>query len=616
MFEAWKVAPLRRVRVCALSLLALPQQPKPVSFFALGDMQRAGRGTHIAKDSVAGSPSGSDVRGAKNHQGSATVAPSALSSSIKGAGYLFLLQLCSRGATFFLNNYVQRTSSMGTVGIASELELLSGTILFLSRENLRMALLRVSSGGDEGKDTTNAKATAERQAQQQKLVNLSYLTVAMGMLLTLGFAVYAQLAPSGRPHTAVQIYLLATAVELLSEPMYLLVQNALMYDARAKVEGSALMAKCFTTFAFTLATCSDIGSLSQTCGVHAYALGQLAYALVLLVGYFRVLHGLPASSLPRASIIGVLTLRPVRVNHDTQRMSYFDPYLLSLAWSFAAQSGLKYILTEGDRLVLLWMGRGDDEKGAYRMVSDLGSLIARIVFQPIEEVARAFFSKSLAGAASPSAAESSSSLDLLTTLLRFHLFLGSYFVFLAPNYSGTLISLLYGAEKAAIPEIVLALSVYCLYVPLMGINGITEGFVQGVGNTTILRAQSMWMVVCSAVFAVTAYVAMEWLEMGSAGLVVANMANMVMRIGFCAVCIGRYFGIRGQEGEGLSGLSTRLGGQVGNLLPGGPGVWAALLASWVGTRTYANVYGWATWTIKAGHVVLGGACAVVVTGLM
>ncbi|KAJ3158454.1 Oligosaccharide translocation protein rft1 [Geranomyces michiganensis] len=551
----------------------------------------------------------------------------ALNSSIKGAGYLFLLQLSSRMATFLLNNFIHRVSSIRTVGIASDLELLSGTILFLSRENLRMALLRNAVAGaddvDENHGTAPARDRAEldgekrNRTQRQKLVNLSCLPLLVGLLLVLCMATFKR---EYLDKSSAWMYVIAALLELCSEPMYLLVQSSLMYRARARVEGAALLIRCLVTFALTLASCASsmAGDEADACGVRSYAWGHVAYSAMLILGYLWELGR------DRGGLSAVLqVLRPRRIEGDGQRSPYyFDRFLLSVAWSFTAQSGLKYALTEGDRLVLLWMGRGSDEKGAYKMVSDLGSLVARIVFQPVEEAARAFFSKTLTGGKALQIRDVTLSIDLLSTLLRFHLLLGGYFVFLAPNYSGVLIALLYGPAKASSPEIVRALTVYCLYVPLMGINGIAEGFVQGVGDSAVIRQQSVWMVACSAVFVAVAYAAMNVADLGPAGLVMANMANMAMRIRFCHGFIRNYL-------RAPPGMSTAAAAdaavcreqydakmRLSVLLPGDRRARGALLASYAVTAWYGHAYGWATWRAQAGYIAVGAVCAAEVTWLM
>ena len=74
---------------------------------------------------------------------------------------------------------------------------------------------------------------------------------------------------------------------------------------------------------------------------------------------------------------------------------WFDPFLLKLAKSFAAQTILKHILTMGDKFLMIGMGLENNAKGIYSLVSDLGSIVARILFQPLEETSRALFSKNL-----------------------------------------------------------------------------------------------------------------------------------------------------------------------------------------------------------------------------
>ncbi|CAO3596600.1 unnamed protein product [Absidia cylindrospora] len=83
-----------------------------------------------------------------------------LSSTTKGASYLILLQLISRMLTFILHQVVLRYTTAETFGIASvKLELLLSTILFISREGYRCALVR---GGDAS-TTTEASSSVEQK---------------------------------------------------------------------------------------------------------------------------------------------------------------------------------------------------------------------------------------------------------------------------------------------------------------------------------------------------------------------------------------------------------------------------------------------------------------------
>src|SRR5581483_2417721 len=103
---------------------------------------------------------------------------------------LVMLQLISRLATFVLHQIVLRYTDPATFGIASvQLELLLATILFLSREGFRCALLR-------GCGDTTAADHDEKLSKEpiifanspigsiQKITNLSYVPIPIGMITT------------------------------------------------------------------------------------------------------------------------------------------------------------------------------------------------------------------------------------------------------------------------------------------------------------------------------------------------------------------------------------------------------------------------------------------------
>src|SRR5580704_5802070 len=89
---------------------------------------------------------------------------SLFSASATGASYLITLQLFTRLLTFTFNQLILRHTSPSIFGFATiQLELLSSTILFLSREGFRISLQR------EGRDI-------------QRTVNLAYLPFITGCL--------------------------------------------------------------------------------------------------------------------------------------------------------------------------------------------------------------------------------------------------------------------------------------------------------------------------------------------------------------------------------------------------------------------------------------------------
>lgn len=197
-----------------------------------------------------------------------------------------------------------------------------------------------------------------------------------------------------------------------------------------------------------------------------------------------------------------------------------------------------------------------------------------MVFQPLEETSRLYFSSLAAAAASspgptdasqraentkapktePAAAKGTgddmaappalaalvpcASYLRLVLLLQTHLAL--IFVFLAPSFTTPLLHLLLGSKwsrTSAVP----ILRAYAYSLPFMGLNGITEAFFQAVANPRWIQRGAVWMVVCAAAFATTCWVAVRVGGMGARGLIVANCVNMALRTAFSSHFMLRYF---------------------------------------------------------------------------
>lgn len=73
-----------------------------------------------------------------------------------------------------------------------------------------------------------------------------------------------------------------------------------------------------------------------------------------------------------------------------------DWTLARLTWSFFKQSFLKQILTEGERYVMTFLNvLSFGDQGVYDIINNLGSMVARFIFLPIEESFYVFFAKVL-----------------------------------------------------------------------------------------------------------------------------------------------------------------------------------------------------------------------------
>ena len=131
---------------------------------------------------------------------------------ISSASSLVALQLFSRLFTFALNQALLRLVSPSAYGTAAiQFELLLSTILFLSREGVRNALLRASK---------------DKMKQSYGISNLSFLPFVAGIPLaasiTLLYGSFAGKDVKSQPHfmLSIWIYALAAVVELLAEPIH------------------------------------------------------------------------------------------------------------------------------------------------------------------------------------------------------------------------------------------------------------------------------------------------------------------------------------------------------------------------------------------------------------
>jgi hypothetical protein len=188
-----------------------------------------------------------------------------LSTSLKGASYLIFVQIFSRAITFVVNQLLLRLLSPELLGISAQLELYSITVLYFARESIRVACQRQTSN-------------------PQAVVNVAHLAVAFGApLAALLASLYSRVEESGVPYfaEALRLYAVACVIELLAEPAFVASQRSLNFSVRASAETLATVSRCFGTCGVALWANRTGGSL----GALPFAIGQLAYAVVLLAVY-------------------------------------------------------------------------------------------------------------------------------------------------------------------------------------------------------------------------------------------------------------------------------------------------------------------------------------------
>jgi oligosaccharide translocation protein RFT1 len=199
--------------------------------------------------------------------------------TVNSAYSLIALQVLSRVATFSLNQVLLRLASPKVFGTAAiQLDLLLSTVLFISREGVRNALLR----------------TPPESSSSPKVANVSTLPVLLGaplaFFITVGYRAIASDVTRAQPHfdLAVFLYAAASLVDLLSEPLHNRAQTQMRFDLRVKAEGTAIISRSV----FTVAALSIAG---EQWSLVAFAAGQLAYALTVFGSYVKSFLGEPGA---------------------------------------------------------------------------------------------------------------------------------------------------------------------------------------------------------------------------------------------------------------------------------------------------------------------------------
>jgi oligosaccharide translocation protein RFT1 len=183
-----------------------------------------------------------------------------------------------------------------------------------------------------------------------------------------------------------------------------------------------------------------------------------------------------------------------------------------------------------------------EDQGLYALASNYGGLVARMVFQPLEESSRNVLGKLTAsdnGAASHPERVATAKAYLSDILHAYGIF--SILACVGGPAAIPLAIKIFMGRHWTSPEMLELLLAYCYYIPFLAFNGITEAFVSSTATNTELRQQTGWMTAFSVAFAAAVYLFLGVCKLGAVGLVWANMVNMALRIMWSHWFIKRYF---------------------------------------------------------------------------
>lgn len=451
--------------------------------------------------------------------------------SAKGISSLILVQVITKLFTFALNQALIRSVSPDIFGLIVYLEFLQSSTLFISRESVRLAVQRITH--DQTKTQT-----------LQKVMNFGFLPLVIAIPVTLligyyqgfksvNFQEYLLFLPFHK--LSIGIILLLTILELIIEPIYCVYQYELEFGKRSKFEGVALTTKCITTFgAIYLARQYYTGMEFGGAAILSFMVGQLAYSAILFISY-----GISFSKFNKRKNThikyGILS------NNGAPK---FDPSVLSILKSLFVQLIFKQVLTEGDKLLISYLCTVE-EQGVYAVIVNYGSIIARLLFQPLEESTRLLLAKIVNSTEIPKGESMAQSFTYIKMISLFYFNLCLFIVFAGVTNGSFLLQVMIGTQnKWALSNIFHFFTIYVAYIPFLAFNGVFEAFFTVIVQPNEIQKYSKFMTFITVIVLVVLYILISVLELRLAGLILANIINMAMRIGYCYRSINKYYGAR------------------------------------------------------------------------
>jgi len=399
------------------------------------------------------------------------------------------IALVVRACTFVLNIFVARFTDVESYGRANvSFYLFQALGLFATKEIFRRVAVRKT----EGQRTEGFEQSAVR------LANWSVATALMTnlLLLTIWICYPPSLHEGSQklfyPYAAV-LLCIANVLEASAEP-YVVVETLDMHlTTRARAEGAGFLIR---SVLFFLMVFSGLDFL------FSFAVAQCSFSVVWFMWFRRAARYVKSSDAL-----------------STDHVQLFKQFLFS---------GLqKLMMTEAEKFFLMaWFDQ--TAWGIFSLVTNLGSLILRLIFAPLEDVAFSTFSR----------ASKEECTSLMQTLFGIQGILGLLAAMFAPFYAHVVITILYGPKWIdAIPT----LQVYGAFLFFSALNGVLEAYCFSTATKrwlTINQVTQVFVSVCMF------YVAYNFRHMGSVSLIFANTMSLALRGANCLTWVKESIGLR------------------------------------------------------------------------
>lgn len=453
-----------------------------------------------------------------------------LRRSAFAATYNMALQFFLKIISFTLNMVIIRHLSKDMLGVINiRLFLLNTTVLFLSTEAIDNACLSKF----EDRNWTH-------------IINLSWLTVPLACLFGAIFSyiwLYVLDVPDPEViphyHLGVIAYAFAPAICNMARPHFIIAMSYFFVGLRVGTVAFSESFKVLVSVALII--------WMPELGIVAFGFGQIMgeCAYVFLYYSFFALY-LDDTLDPSFPFQYPRDFLPKRIK------PLVDKRQSELTKSFFKQCFLKIFLTEGEKYVMtIFRVLSLAEQGIYGTVSNLGAMVPRFVFAPIEESGRLFFSQLLHRGEKhidQSKEEAQLAYQVLKHLLRGMFLIGSIMLVFGNSYSYLLLNF-YGGRVLSECSGPYILKWFFVYVLVLAVNGIMECFHFALMDTEETDSYNHKMLLFSVLSLIGSLILPKYF--GGAGFILANCAVMLARIYFSLLFINEYY-----SGTALSPLRS------------------------------------------------------------
>ncbi|KAI6206808.1 hypothetical protein M3Y94_00956100 [Aphelenchoides besseyi] len=403
-------------------------------------------------------------------------------------------QLIGRISTFLINLYLIRYVDGNVLGLINvRLNLLYMTCSFLSTEPLR-------------------KVCLNSDFHIQDAVKYSWLSLPLCISIgTVLAVIWRQLPiqdleiPEVYP-VLIACFLLAAALESLAEPFAMASMKSGRHGLFAFAQSALLVVNKLCAIGLLLFGVGPITALTA-----GQVVGSAAYVIIYYLKYAQL------------SLTNAIDFSPwfnLSIDFELKRLKLIGTLLFHSVQKQLITDGSAYVMTFTQRLNFT-------EQAVYDAVERLGSLVARIALRPLEESCAVYFASHFGRTSQVTVPVRLA--QLFMAFCRCLITLGTVIAVFSIPYSSLVVSI-YGGSLLTNNNGALLLSMYTFYLLVMAVNGIVECFAFASMNSKAIFNHGKFLLVTSIGHLLTNVLLLYLC--GAPGFIIANVLNMILRIGY------------------------------------------------------------------------------------